>query len=413
MKYAIAKLQRSLFVVLLYSTAVFATICDQAGITNRTPIWLIFEIIMLLLGVLSFSDVPRKMWYIIFFILGGIGFNFTYTAVPIAASINGVREILMVLAMAMFYFKIFATGNEQEAMRYVNIMKKFGWFFLFIQAIPVAIQYKQFGPTDYVGGSYGWFSTGNLTLAIICIVFFLFQFSEPSWKKLMLLGLMYPLMLNETKISFILIPMMIVFIFFEPKAKNVIMAGVGAAIFLLIFNSLYRNEDVEGMSNMSDIFSADFLNEYLMADFETHPDVPRITKIILAYNLIAEDVRTLFFGMEFGLFRGSNTGDVSKFAQTYSWLLGGTRPYLFFLLLQGGIVLVTGIFWLIFRICNFFRDANKQSVFYFIIFFMMLFYSDSLRWHNFVIVFFFLMFFVNSNLFKSKEYLYEDSYRLG
>ncbi len=407
MKTAVANLQRYIFVLLLYSSAVFATILDMTGNTNRTPFYVTFEALIFFLAITSLSAVPKGYGWILAFVLGGIIFNFTYSPVPLSASINGIREVVMVLAMPVFYYKIFAPGNEEEAMRYVRIFRKFAWVFLLIQFFPVMIQYKQFGPGDYVGGTYGWMCSGSLTLIILCLVLFLFQFHNPMWKKGLLLLLLFPLMMNETKISFILIPMMVVFIFLEPKMKSILLAAVGGALFLIIFNQLYSNQDTS-LSSMSDIFNTDFLNEYLLADYDTHPDVPRFTKIIFGYKIISENINTLFFGMEYGMFRGTYTGEISTFARNYNWLLSGTRPYLFFIMMQGGLMLVTGIFLVILKICNFFKNANKQTIFYFIIFLVILTYADSFRWHNFLIVYMFLLFFVNSDLFKSKAYLYED-----
>jgi|GEM_PF-2749430 len=408
MKAAVANLQRYIFIFILYSSAVYSTIFDQTGITNRTPVYVILDCLIYFLAILSLSTIPRSFFAIIALILGGIFINFTYTPVPLSVSLNGIREILVMLAVPIFYYKVFAEGNEAETMRYVRILKTFGWFFLLVQIVPVLIQYKQFGASDSVGGTYGWLSTGNLTMIIICIVFFLYQFPGASWKKLLLFVLMYPLMLNETKISFILIPMMVVFLFFEPKIKNILMAGAGAVLFLVVFNQLYENDTLNLNNNIMDIFNKDFLDEYLLADYETHPDVPRFTKLILGYNIISQDTRTLLFGMEFGMFRGTTSGEVSVFSSSYNWLLSGTRPYLFIIMLQGGLTLVAGFMLIVLHICNYFRNMTKYILFYFIIFILVMTYAESFRWHNFLIVFMFLMFFVNSDIFKSKSYMNED-----
>lgn len=405
---AVSKLQRNVFVILLYVSAVYPTIFDELGITNRTSMFMGLDIAVYFLALFSLSTIPKGFGQILLVILGGIAINFSYAPVSMSISLNGVRETLVIISAAIFFYKVFSEGNEEEQMRYVRIMKTFGWFFLLVQIIPVAIQYKQYGPTDYVGGTYGWLSTGNLTLIIICIVFFLFQFPNSPGRKLLLFALMYPLMLNETKVSFLLIPMLVIFLFFEPKLKNLLLAGAAGVLFLLLFNNLYSNDADNMGKNISEIFNKDFLTEYLMADPISHPDVPRFTKFILGYNLLSQQMATLLFGFEFGMFRGTGSGEVSNFAQMYSWLLSGTRPYGFILFMQGGLVLLTAFILMILKICHFMKGATKHVWFYFIIFLVILLYAESFKMHNFLLVFMFMLFFVNSDLFKSKAYLHED-----
>jgi hypothetical protein len=58
----------------------------------------------------------------------------------------------------------------------------------------------------------------------------------------------------------------------------------------------------------------------------------------------------MLFGIEYGIFKGGNVVEASQAGQSMAWLMSGTRPYLFFLLLQGGLMLITGFFWLLFHI---------------------------------------------------------------
>lgn len=411
MKFAIANLQRLVFTVLLYSSAISGIACDIAGLENRSAIFAGFELMMLLLVVLSLSTIPRGYAMIVLLLLAAIGFNFVHSPISLAVSLNGSREMLLFILFPIFYYKIFAEGNEEESYKYLRLFRRFSWFFLLVQIPATLWQFMKFGASDMVGGTYGSGASGGVTIIILCLVFYMFQFPYPGWKKMMLLLLLAPLMLNETKISFILIPMMVMFIFFEPKAKNIIYAGIGGGLFLLIASQLYVHEQVNVGHSIFDIFNKDFLNDYLLSDTTTvdlNADLPRITRLIIGYNIIAHDTFTLLFGMEYGMFRGTTTGQVSLFARNYFWLLKGTRPYLFFVMMQGGLIMVGGVFLIMFKICNFFRHVNKQTVFYFLIFLIMLLYADSFRAHNFLIVYMFVLFFVNSDIFKTKAYLNED-----
>ncbi|MBA4166422.1 MAG: hypothetical protein H0X41_02570 [Chitinophagaceae bacterium] len=412
MKAAIANLQRNIFVILLYASSVSGMACDLANITNRSAVFAAWDTIMLFLILFSLYYVPKGYALIVALLLTATILNFVYSPVSLLVSLNGVREILVFILLPIFYYKVFANGNEEETSRYIRIFKNFSWFFLLIQVPATVFQYIQFGASDAVGGTYGSLNSGSLSIIILCLIYFLFQFPMPVWKKITLFFLLAPLMLNETKISFILIPMLGVFIFFKPNFKNIFWAGIAGGLFLLLASQLYVHEQANVGHSIFDIFNKDFLDEYLLSYDELHPDVPRFTRMILGYQIISQDNITLLFGMEYGMFRGSTTGAVSQFAQNYGWLLTGTRPYAFFVMLQGGLVMVAGIFLVILKICNFFKDLNKQTLFYFIIFLVMELYSDSFRWQNFLIIFMFVLFFVNSDYFKSKAYLHEntDSY---
>ena len=129
--------------------------------------------------------------------------------------------------------------------------------------------------------------------------------------------------------------------------------------------------------------------------------MPRFTKIILAWKLLAENATTLLFGFEYGIFRGGEVVEMSQFSQSVQWLMTGTRPYLFFLMIQGGVLLVTGFVLLIAQINRFFtKYNNKYKTFLFLLFIVILFYNDALRSHNILIVYMFSIYYANSGIYN-------------
>ena len=408
MKGAIANLQRQVFVILLYGSSITGIVGDLANLENRSAIFAAWEAMILFLVMFSLYYTPKGYATLLAFLFLATILNLINSPVSPLISLNGVRDMLMFMILPIFYYKVFAEGNEHETAKYLRLFRKFCWFFLLIQVPATLSQYIRFGATDAVGGSYGSLNGGSLTMIIICVVFFMFQFPMAQWKKVFLFLLLTPLMLNETKISFILIPMLGVFIFFEPKLKNMLLAGIGGALFLFLASQFYVHQQANVGDSIFAIFDKDFLNDYLLSYDEMHPDIPRFTRLILGYNILSQENFTLFFGKEYGMFRGSSTGVVSTFAQNYNWLLSGTRPYIFFVLMQGGLIMVAGTFFIIFKIVHNFKKVNKQTIFYFLMFLIVLIYADSFRTHNFLIVFMFMLFFVNSEYFKSKAYLNED-----
>ncbi|HTE07628.1 MAG TPA: hypothetical protein VK628_02620 [Flavitalea sp.] len=401
MNHSLNNFQKYLFILLIYSSGFSAYLWDVMGKVSRTMLYVTFDVLILALAILSFSYLRGRLLTIILFIIIGVVMNMTYTEASTYSSMNGAREIIMILGILIFLNKIFAPGNEELVEEYIGIMKTFGFIFL-LANVPIAIkQYLVNGPTDAVGGSYGYGGSGVLTLTVICLVYFMQQFYGKKFIPSAILFLtMIPLLLNETKVSFVLIPAMVFVLKVKPKLSTFLMAIAGAVVFFLIFNQFFEATFLDFDNSAEGIFSSDFLSGYLAGDISEYDDIPRFTKIILAWHLLTEHTNTLFFGYEFGIFRGGNTVEMSHFAIENQWMLFGTRPYLFFLMIQGGLFLVGGIFFLVFHVNKFFRSTNKFQVFLFALFLLILFYNDALRFHAFVTIYFFLVYYSTSPSYK-------------
>lgn len=399
MRTALNNFQKTLFTILLFTSGCSGLISDMLE-SSRTAFYFAFDIIIIFLSLLSLSYVKGRLAFILLFIIACIGFNLTYTGNDIMYSLNGLREIINILCLTIFFNNVFSDENEELAEQYVEVMKKFAVVFLVAQLPVAAYQFSIHGPSDWVGGTYGSFGSGNLTLSVICLVFFMSHFTTNMTQRVLLYVCLIPLFLNETKVSFILIPMLILFIHFQPRLKSIIGAAVAAGLALFIFNTFFTtNINVE--NNISGVFSRDFIEGYLFGDIYTYTDVPRFTKIILAWQMLAEDTLTFLFGFEYGIFRSTDIADTSQFSQSVQWLMVGTRPYLFFLMIQGGMMLVAGVIWLILHINRYFvAYNNKYKTFLFLIFVMIMFYNDALRSHSITIIYFFSIFYANSSLYN-------------
>jgi hypothetical protein len=402
MRNAVNNFQKQLFIILLYASTFSGVLADIALSGGRTMLYVAFDGLIIFLSILSLAYLRGKFTWAVLFIIACIGVNLSYSDADLVSSLNGIREILMVVSMAIFYNKVFAEENEQLQEEYVEILKKFSVLFLMAQLPVAAWQYHQNGAGDAVGGTFGNKGSGILTLAVVCTVFFLAHFVRSNTQRVLLYLCLLPLVLNETKISFILIPALILFIHFQPKIKNVIGAILAAGVFLFLFNQYYSTQEgTDFDNNLAGIFSKDFLNHYLFDDIYSSEDIPRFTKIVVGWHLTSEETRTMLFGIEYGIFKGGNVVEASQAGQSMAWLMSGTRPYLFFLLLQGGLMLITGFFWLLFHINGYFvRNNNKFKAFLFMIFLMILFYNDALRNQGFVVIYLFNVFYANSNLYN-------------
>jgi hypothetical protein len=404
MRRAVDNFQRLLFTILLFTSSCSGLVADLAGMSGRGIFYAAFDFTIILLALLSISRINKGLALVLLFIVGVMAFNISYSENSLSFSLNGIRELLNVLCLAIFFSDVFSDENEELAAEYIEIFKKFAVFFLVAQVPVAAYQFSVHGPSDWVGGTYGHFGSGNMTFCVIFLVFFLSHFVRNLTQRMMLYACLVPLLLNETKISFILIPALILFIHFKPKAKSIIGAALAAGAALFIFNKYFTtNIGTDFDNNLTGIFSKDFIDGYLFGQGDTYVDVPRFTKIILAWQLLSQDTLHLLFGFEYGLFRGTDAVGTSHFAQSVGWLLTGTRPYVFFLMLQGGMLLVTGFLLLIGQINKFFsKHNNKYKLFLFILFVVILFYNDAFRGQNILTVYMFSVFYANSSLYNEQ-----------
>jgi hypothetical protein len=404
MRRAVDNFQRIIFTILLFTSSCSGLIADLIGMSGRGSFYFAFDVTIIFLSLLSISRINRGLAMVLLFIVAVIGFNFSFNGNSLSYSLNGIREILNVLCLAVFFSDVFSDDNEELAAEYVETFKKFAVFFVVAQLPASMYQFSIHGPSDWVGGTYGNYGSGNMTFAVLCLVFFLSHFVRNLTQRLLLYACLIPLFLNETKVSFILIPALILFIHFKPKVKSMIGAALGAGVALFIFNQYFTtNIGTDFDNNLTGFFSKDFLDSYLFGDPSTFGDVPRFTKIILAWQLLAQDTIHLLFGFEYGIFRGGELGEVSHFAQSVQWLMVGTRPYLFFLMIQGGVLLVAGFFLLIAQINRFFtKNNNKYKMFLFLLFIVELFYNDAFRSHNILTIYMFSIFYANSSIYNEK-----------
>src|SRR5688572_8786098 len=105
---AINRFQKNIFVLLLYASAYYGFVIDLAGIHSRTAFYAVYDGMILLLGLLSFSKLKRGLVYISLFFIACFALNYSYSEGSFLSSLNGFREILTVVFMVIFYNKVFA-----------------------------------------------------------------------------------------------------------------------------------------------------------------------------------------------------------------------------------------------------------------------------------------------------------------
>lgn len=208
--------------------------------------------------------------------------------------------------------------------------------------VPVAIVqwmiYKDNG--DRITGLLGYKASGTLTLFLLIIVFSELSNRLQNNEKIIGLYLLYiiPTFLNETKITFILIPIMLVFsLVLTKKLKSKqALAGVAiCAVLLFVWAYLYQKNYSK---SIFDFFSKEYLSEYLYTT-EWVGDAGRFAKVLFAFDIIKD--KNLLFGYGLGSsYIGATSGATGYVVNHYynKNMFGGTRPQAFISLIDIGLL---------------------------------------------------------------------------
>lgn len=385
------------FVFLLYVIAFSSFLLDIAGLDVAGPLW---SAILLLIDVgiiaVCASSLVKKTFNLNVLIIVLLTSVFTYLLhnYSIISHINGIREMVNIFLIFSFYEEV--SGSPYRKLLDQKI-EKFTKIFLIAQ-IPISLyQFLLYGAGDSVGGSLGKGNSGILTFVVVLMVYRVIKENYPrkGIKAYLNTIFLLPLFVNETKISFVLIPMMFFFMGKVRKFSTILVSALGAAGFFLLLNTFYSDRGRTMDNPFEQIFSQDYLDNYLLGaetskKGDIQIDVPRFTKIVIATQLLSRDITEAMFGTQVGAFKGGKVVEKSEFSKNYFWLLLGSRPYLFYLMITGGwILVITMIFFFckkIFR--GFGLTPDKQLAYLCGIFLLVImFYNDSPRNQFFIMMF--------------------------
>lgn len=234
-------------------------------------------------------------------------------------------------------------------------------------SVPVAIAqwiiYRDNG--DRITGLLGYGGSGTLTIFLLIIVFSELGKRLQNNEKIVGLYLLYivPTFINETKITFVLIPIMLVFALVltkKLKSKQALIGVVVCATLLLVWAYLYQKTYSK---SIFDIFSKEYLSEYLYTT-EWEGDAGRFAKVMYAFNIIKD--RNLLFGYGLGSSYMGATSGATGYAVKHFFendMFRGTRPQAFVSLLDMGllgcIILLLVLIFIFLKVLN-----KKESTIY-------------------------------------------------
>jgi hypothetical protein len=264
-------------------------------------------------------------------------------SISIAMQMNGMRDPLVLFASYAFANAVIE-GNSGSI--FVKKFIRFSIIFLIFQIPAASLLFLRYGAGDRVGGSFGaGGGSGELTIVIFILGFYFVRnvWNEASGEafslrtNVKLLPFLLPCLLNETKISFVLV---FLFFVFQMKVKakgKMVIANIVVLVSMVGAIALY--DSLVASRGTSDyVFRKEFLERYLYGEWKGEGyDMPRGTKIVYTIETIGESTSTLLFGLGSGLFKGGSVIERTAAADQYFWLFSGTQPYITYLLGGGGL----------------------------------------------------------------------------
>lgn len=322
--------------------------------------------------------------------------------------LNGFRDFVGILFVVPV-LRYFLTSSHAREFR--QSFDKALTVWLVLQAVCITWQFIRYGASDMGGGSMGEGASGMTSMMIYIVSFYLIA---PRWdsanyiqsllKNKFYILLLYPSFLNETKISFLLfILYFMLLVKFDRKLvlKLLYIIPLGIIILAGIF-SVYISATGQDSEKF---FTTEMYEEYLygldvdeIVDIgqkvqdgliEVDPtevwqmDVPRFAKIALIIPILTNENGGLLLGTGIGQFKGWVTGRLTPFAKEYEWILIGSRPTVFVMLVQLGLAGIGWLVWFLWQITfsgKTSRPLGRQlRVLLAFSFLMIMIYNDSLR----------------------------------
>lgn len=277
--------------------------------------------------------------------------------------LNGMRDFLGLL-VAVPILRFFRDDDERWH-TFVERIDRFLYLYLLLQVPCNIYQFLVHGAGDHVGGSLGDYTSGTTSTLVYLISFYLLNkrldrghLLASLRQNAQFLLLLLPTFLNETKVSFVFL-LLYLALLLPLDRKIFVRATVAIPVIGLL---LYGAATIYIMSTggkAGDIFSIEYYTEsYLMSadadetekyvkwflenedeamdDISLTGDVPRFTKFLFLNELHDEEPGHRLTGWGVGHFKGGTIVPESDFYTQNEWMLSGTIPYLFHLLVQVG-----------------------------------------------------------------------------
>jgi hypothetical protein len=269
---------------------------------------------------------------------------YTYQRYTMGEQLNGARESLYFFASLVLAYDLYESSVRQA---FIRVFTASMLIFAILQIPSSFVQFLQWGAGDPVGGTYGVKGGSGYVTQIAFLVCFYLIVRYASMeegesfritKTMPFFLLLIPCAINETKLSFFLLPLLILLLVQSGRRliRMLPFLVVGAGLMYLLY--YYYAQTVE---NPLDVFNEDRLSQYLNSSETRYgQDTPRFQRVIIMLNMMKGDIGSLLLGMGYGTIGGGSFATASRFSRSIYYLVLGSRNLLFRVWIQGGIAAV-------------------------------------------------------------------------
>lgn len=260
---------------------------------------------------------------------------------------NGSRIWLPMLLVVPVLRYLWATEERREA--FIYWFDRSVFWFLCLQAPCLVEEAVRYGIGDHGGGSLGDNMSGVVSMLIYGSSFYLIlRRWNPAWSYLKNLGrnwillvLLLPTFLNETKVSLVLMPLYLFLLVPVTKGYGrrlallspvfaALIAGGGWLYFKSTDSAAFLSKDAMEFYLMGDDAALNMIE--LLADNDImersdggETDLARGLKFAAVPLIMERHPGTVWTGFGVGQFKGGSVLETTRFSRDYDWLIEGTK----------------------------------------------------------------------------------------
>lgn len=378
------------------------------------------DIIVTIMGFILLRDKTDRIVFWSFIVLAAA--TTLVNHISLGTTLNGMRDFIGLTLTVPIWRYLFRSPYRRE---FIEKFDRQLFIYLIIQAVCLTEQFLRYGANDHGGGSWGNNQSGIVSTSIYYVSFYLMtrrwdtdlNYVQNLWKNVWLIVLLYPTFLNETKVSFVYLLLYFPLLYkinrnYIFKLLKISPIAIGLVVLLVPVYLSVTHQDMEKIftqeSMIEYISGGDNLDEYIdiAQKAQDNPnliienlwavDVPRFAKIGFAPSILHDQSGGIILGAGLGHFKGGTMVSTSKFATKNEWVLTGTRPWLYFILIQLGIL---GIIWFVVSMFleadfrrNYMDPFGTNIKLYFTLFMLILmFYNEAPRAMPLCLLFFYAL----------------------